>query len=680
MRNAYCKTLHELMVTNEKVYALTADIGFRNFDEIIKDFPERFINVGVAESNMIGIAAGLSLSGKIPFVFTIAPFVTMRCLEQIRVDLCYHNLPVKIIGAGGGFVYASQGTTHHAIEEVGIMRTLPNMTVICPADPAETSEAVLASMAIEGPAYIRIGRNNEPRVTNHNSNFKIGKANVMRQGDDITVISTGHILGNLVKAADELRKEGIGVRVVNMHTVKPIDKEIVLKCARETNAILTVEEHNIIGGLGSAVAEILAESLGNSINFQRLGLNDAYIDIHATYSELQKEYGLCSEGIARAIKTLLEQQTSIKSNKGTTSSFLQISDKYKMDGHKLLWHLDRVNEWVQNKRIAPLHIDFGITTGCNMACTYCYGIIQGRVGSKKRFDMPKEAILRFLKDAKDMDVRSIAFIGEGENTLNEALYDSLDYARKIDLDVSLATNGLHFKKERIKDMLSALTWIRFNISAGKPETFLKIHKVRGLDNVIDNIRACIEIKKKYSLNIVIGLQMVLMRENIGDVLPLAKIGRELGVDYLVIKPCSDDPEKSLNSPENEYKNMKKRLKEAEDFSNGDYKVVVKWTKMDNKGLKDFKVCFGTRFIIGISGDGSVFPCGHFFNIKREEFKMGNIIKRPFREIVNGERYWEVQKKIESVDVNNECESNCRQYYVSNFLWRLKNKPPHVNFI
>ncbi len=305
MRTAYCKALYEIMSRDSRVFALTADIGFRNFDQIIADFPERFVNVGVAEANMMGIAAGLALSGKIPFTFTIAPFVTMRCLEQIRVDLCYHNLPVKIIGAGGGFVYGPQGTTHHAIEEIGILRTLPNMTVISPSDPLETGKAIHASMDLEGPAYVRIGRNNEPALHSDVYKFQIGKADNLSKGGDIAILAHGLVVKNALDAAGMLAREGVRASVVNMHTIKPIDRGEILRCAKETGAILTVEEHNIIGGLGSAVAEVLAEEFVHPVLFRRIGINDAYIRMNAEHAELQREFGLDSDGIAWAVRQLL---------------------------------------------------------------------------------------------------------------------------------------------------------------------------------------------------------------------------------------------------------------------------------------------------------------------------------------------------------------------------------------
>ena len=355
-------------------------------------------------------------------------------------------------------------------------------------------------------------------------------------------------------------------------------------------------------------------------------------------------------------------------------------DKFLMDNHKLFWHLDRVNEWLNGKRIAPLHIDLGITTGCNIACAYCYGVLQGRTDFEGRFDMPRDAAIRLLKDAKAEGVRSIAFDGAGENTLNESLYDVLDYAKEISLDAGLATNGVLLRKERLAGMLAALTWIRFNISAATSGSYFKIHRAREFDNVLNNIGSCVEAKRSRSLKTTIGMQMVLGYDNVDDIIPLAKLGRKLGVDYLVIKPCSDDPAKRLKAPTDGYLDMQDVLKEAEKCGHAGYGVVVKWRKITNKGLKSFKKCSGTVFIVNIGGDGDVFPCGHFFNIRKDEFRLGNIIDNSFSEVIRSRRYWDVQKRIESIDVNRECETNCRHYYVSDFLWKLKNPPPHKNFI
>ena len=357
-----------------------------------------------------------------------------------------------------------------------------------------------------------------------------------------------------------------------------------------------------------------------------------------------------------------------------------MTDKFRMDSHKLLWHIDRLQEWKKGKKIAPLHIDLGITTGCNMACSYCYGVLQGRTNENHRFDMPAESLIRLIQDAKDVGVRSIAFIGEGENTLNLALYDGLMCAKEVGIDVSLATNGIAINADHIPLMLSSLKWIRFNISAATPESYFKIHRVMCFDTVCRNIEACIQERNKLKSETTIGLQMVLTHDNVDDIVPLAKLGVNLGVDYLVIKPCSDSPEKSLNAPTHEYLDMEPLLTEAESYGTDSYSVIIKWQKMKNLGIKQFKKCFGTQFIIGISGDGTVFPCGHFFNIQRENYEMGNIIKNSFKEIVESDRYWDVQKRISRVNVNTDCETNCRQYYVSSFLESLQEVPAHVNFI
>jgi radical SAM protein with 4Fe4S-binding SPASM domain len=229
-------------------------------------------------------------------------------------------------------------------------------------------------------------------------------------------------------------------------------------------------------------------------------------------------------------------------------------------------------------------------------------------------------------------------------------------------------------------LLGGLTWLRINISAATPESYRRIHGVDLFDRVIATIRETVATKQRSCSTTTIGMQMVLTRENLDDIVPLSRLGRELGVDYLVIKPCSDDPLQSLNAPTGEYLAMAEVFREAAACSSNDYQVVVKVNKLVNRGVKDFGACFGTRFIINISGDGSVFPCGHFFNSRRDEFYMGNILHSSLKEIIASERYWEVQERISTIDVNCECETNCRHYYVSGFLWKLKNPPPHLDFI
>ena len=307
----------------------------------------------------------------------------------------------------------------------------------------------------------------------------------------------------------------------------------------------------------------------------------------------------------------------------------KVNDKWNMDSHKLFWHLDRVEAWQKGEKVAPLHIDMGISSGCNMACTFCYGVIQNRDGfgtnSKKIFHIPTESVKQTFKDAKEIGVKSIALIGEGENTLHPDFYEILSYGKEIGLDLSLATNGIRIDHKKLDIILDSLKWIRFNISAGTKETFQKIHRVNQMDRVLGNARALTERKIEKKSECVIGFQMVVTRENMNDIVPLSKLGKECGVDYFVVKPCSDTFDSRLDSPKGEYIEALDIFKEAEQYSTDKYAVNVKWKKVLNGGWKDYDSCHGTQFILGLSGRGDVFPCGHWFQERRDEFLMGNII-------------------------------------------------------
>lgn len=308
MRPAFIDTLYQSARRDERIFLLTADVGFSVFERFIEEFPDRYFNVGVAEANMIGIAAGLSLSNKIVYVYTMAHFLTMRCFEQIRLDLCYQNTNVKLIGSGGGLTYGSAGTTHHSIEDIAIMRSLPNMCVICPGDPIETKHAIKASVKHEGPMYIRLGKR-DPVIHTNNIDFKIGKGIVLKKGDDLHVLSTGNMLETAMVVSERLERDGLNATVVSMHTVKPIDINLIKELSYSENPMFTIEEHSTIGGLGSAVSEILAE-LDLCVPFKRIGLPDRYCHIAGSQKYLRKIYGIDLENICKTIKENMKTKTS----------------------------------------------------------------------------------------------------------------------------------------------------------------------------------------------------------------------------------------------------------------------------------------------------------------------------------------------------------------------------------
>jgi len=291
----------KLAERDSRVFLIVGDLGFGVTEPFAQRFPERYLNAGVAEQNMTGIAAGLALSGKIVFTYSIANFPILRCLEQIRNDVCYHHANVKVVAVGGGFAYGSLGATHHATEDLAIMRALPAMTVVAPGDPEEAMAATEAVAAHDGPCYLRLGRPGEQKVHNRPIHFQLGKAIQVRQGSDVTLISTGGMLQTAVETADLLSDRGLHVRVLSMHTLKPFDVNVVLAAARETSAIFTLEEHSIIGGLGSAVAEILAESAEHEVAFKRFALPPAFACKSGTQEYLRAQSGLDVESLTNAI-------------------------------------------------------------------------------------------------------------------------------------------------------------------------------------------------------------------------------------------------------------------------------------------------------------------------------------------------------------------------------------------
>jgi len=275
-RKYFDRAMGELVKQDPRILLLTADMGsvvpvFR------KEHKDRLFNFGIAEQNMIGAAAGLALCDKVPFVTTMACFISMRACEQVRTDIAYPRLNVKFFGFGCGVTYGNLASTHHATEDIGIMRSIPHMTVLCPAGPVETYKALLAAAEYPGPVYIRAGRGDESVIYDGDYDFKIGKAIALRDGKDVAIFAIGTTVSRALKAAEELEKEGIRCRVVNMHTLKPLDRKMVIKTASGVKGVITIEDHNIYGGLGSAVAEVLAEEKLGPL--KRIGLPDLFCTI-----------------------------------------------------------------------------------------------------------------------------------------------------------------------------------------------------------------------------------------------------------------------------------------------------------------------------------------------------------------------------------------------------------------
>jgi transketolase len=311
-RDAYGEALLELGKKNEDVVVLDADTSASTRTSwFAKEFPERFFNFGVAEANMMGYAAGLSLCGKIPFVSSFAVFGSLRTLEVIRTSVCWPNLNVKIVLTHAGISVGEDGPSHQAVEDIGAMRVLPNMTVIVPADANETKKAVLSSVENTGPIYIRLGRAKFPLLPE--GGFEIGRARTMKDGSDVTIVACGLMVFEALKSADDLKKEGIDVRVLNMSTIKPIDREALLACAEETKGIVTAEEHSIIGGLGSAVSEFLSEKRPTII--KKVGVKDRF-GISGPPDQLLSKFEIDAEHIKKAVYEVL----NLKSFRWSSSS------------------------------------------------------------------------------------------------------------------------------------------------------------------------------------------------------------------------------------------------------------------------------------------------------------------------------------------------------------------------
>ena len=306
MRDTFVKTLIEEAKKDKNIELITGDLGFGVLKPYFEQLPNQFTNAGIAEQNMTGVAAGMALCGKTVFTYSIGNFPTLRCIEQIRNDCAYPHANVKIVCVGGGFVYGSLGMSHQATEDIAILRALPEVTVVCPGDLVEAAEATKAIAHTPGTVYLRLGRGGEKRVHDKIDNFQIGKAIKIREAKadcnkKVALFSTGAILDEVTEAAGILEKEGIGVEEYSFHTVKPIDKDVILDCANRYDYIVTVEEHNVIGGFASAVSEVITDSDEN-VRLIKIGLNDEYCSKVGNQKYLRAQYGMTAQDIVKKVK------------------------------------------------------------------------------------------------------------------------------------------------------------------------------------------------------------------------------------------------------------------------------------------------------------------------------------------------------------------------------------------
>ncbi len=312
MRNAFADEITKLAEEDKRVFLLSGDIGNKLFDKYKDISPDRFLNCGVAEANMIGVAAGMAMDGLKPVAYTITPFITSRCFEQIRVDVCYHNVQVIIVGVGSGLSYSTLGPTHHSCEDIAILRSLPNLKIICPADAYEVRAALREAIRHDGPVYIRLGKKGEPLIHKSIPKFEIGKGIIIKEGTDVCLISTGNMLPIAQDVAQKLESNGLSIGIVSMHTIKPLDKELIRDLIFKYDIIVSIEEHSLIGGLGSAIAEWYTDNLNTKkiTRLIRIGTKDAFMDITGEHEFARKYFEIDSDSIVKKILSYTERRTT----------------------------------------------------------------------------------------------------------------------------------------------------------------------------------------------------------------------------------------------------------------------------------------------------------------------------------------------------------------------------------
>jgi MoaA/NifB/PqqE/SkfB family radical SAM enzyme len=345
-------------------------------------------------------------------------------------------------------------------------------------------------------------------------------------------------------------------------------------------------------------------------------------------------------------------------------------EKLILDGTKIAWHDDRVRAWQDGQRIAPITIDMALTRACNYGCHYCYAMLQ----ENDRSVINKEIIKRFLDDCAEIGVKGISFVSDGESTISPVFVYACQYGASKGLAMACGTNAYVLTRSKSEEVLRHLTYLRVNISAGEAKRYAEIMGVKEewFHRVVDNIRHMVEIKRRDNLGCTIGLQMVLMPQYADQILPLARLGKELRVDYLVIKHCSDNENGDLGVDYRGYSRLSDILHEAESLSDSDYQCTVKWSKIQAQGTRSYQRCYGAPFLLQISGSGLVAPCGMLFNEKYKKFHIGNICDQSFKEIWSSERYWEVMNYLASPEFNAQkmCGSLCLQHKVNEALDQL----------
>ena len=369
--------------------------------------------------------------------------------------------------------------------------------------------------------------------------------------------------------------------------------------------------------------------------------------------------------------------------------------KFLLDSTKLAWHRERVEAYLAGERVAPVTIDCSISTACQLHCVFCYAALQN---SGPKQNMPRDAIMRFLDDAAEIGVKGISFVSDGESTCNPHVYEAIMRGKANGLDMAMGTNGLLLREERLEDILPCLTYLRFNLNAADSASYGEIHGCRPewFDTVVSIIQKCVRVKRERGLSVTLGLQMVLMPHYANQILPLARLGRELGVDYLVIKHCSDDELGTLRKKFGfhylQYMDLVPLLQQAEALSTPLYQVTAKWSKILSEGKRRYTHCYGPPLLAQFSGTGLCAPCGMLYPARFQEFHIGNLVQDSFKKLWQGERYWEVMAKL-ATEINPQvfCGTMCVQHLSNEALWDIREgravlaepegpPPAHVNFL